>query len=148
MGRIFGGEPGSSLVKAVRFPPARNLEMMLLALSVVKWFTTLLRDEQMDDCMGTSAASSKCCTRNPKGPKAVDLVKDLRTDRMSKLLGRIEEKLNMSFSGHTGCRPLGCFACNSCQVLSLLGATTDEDKIWQAFPYKPSFADLMAKQML
>ena len=47
----------------------------------------------MDDCTGTySAASSKCCTRNPEGPQAVDLVKDLKTDRMSKVLGRIEGK--------------------------------------------------------
>ena len=144
-GRISGGEPGLSLV---RFPPARNLETTLLTLPVAKRFTILLRDEQMDDCIGTSVASSKCCTHNPEGPQAVDLVKDLKTDRMSKVLGRIEGKFDVSFGGHTGGGPLGCFACKSCQVVSLLGATPDEVKIWQAFPYKPSFANPMAKRML
>ena len=40
---------------------------------------------------------------------------------MSKLLGRIDGKLDMPFGGHTGGGPLGCFACNSCQVVSLFG---------------------------
>ena len=72
-----------------------------------------------------------------EGPQAVDLVKDLKTDRMSKVLGRIEGKFDVSFGGHTGGGPLGCFACKSCQVVSLLGATPDEVKIWQAFHINP-----------
>ena len=80
--------------------------------------------------------------------KQWDLVKDLKTDRMSKVLGRMEGKFDVLFGGHIGGGPLGCFACKSCQVVSLLGATPDEVKIWQAFPYKPSFANPMAKRML
>ena len=64
----------------------------------------------MGDCIGTSAASCKCCTCSPKGSQAVDLVKDLWMDRMSKLLGRIEGKLDVSFGGQTGGGPLGCSA--------------------------------------
>ena len=45
-----------------------------------------------------------------KGITGCGFGKDLWMDRMSKLLGRIEGKLDVSFGGQTGGGPLGCSA--------------------------------------
>lgn len=70
---------------------------------------------------------------------------------MEKILksgGRIGGLSEVSLGGITGVGALGCFDFNSCQVMSLLGAIPEEFKTWQALPYKPFFACLMADWML
>ena len=57
-------------------------------------------------------------------------------------------RLDESLGGITGGAAYGCFVFNNCQVVSLLGAIPEEFKTWQALPYKPFFARLMADWML
>ncbi|KAL5467292.1 hypothetical protein EMCRGX_G031499 [Ephydatia muelleri] len=49
MGQMSGGEPGLFLFKAVKLPPAKNLETTLQMLPSAKRFNTRLSDKQMDD---------------------------------------------------------------------------------------------------
>ena len=54
----------------------------------------------------------------------------------------------MSLGGITGGGAFRCFDFNNCQVESLLGAIPEELKTWQALPYNPFLACLMAGWML
>ena len=91
IGRISGGEPGLSFERAMRLPPARNLETTQGTFPDARRFTLSLREEQVFFCNVTSAAFSKrrCWIRNPDGPHAVAFGKDLKMDKILKSDRRI-----------------------------------------------------------
>ena len=146
IGRISGGEPGLSFERAMRLPPARNLETTKGTFPDARRFTISLREEQIVFCNVISAAFSRCWIRNPDGPHAVAFGKDLKTDKILKSGRRIGGLSDELLGGITGGAAFGCFVFNKCQVVSLLGAIPEEFKTWQAF--KPFFACLMADWML
>ena len=73
---------------------------------------------------------------------------DLNTDKILKSGGRIGGLLDMPVGEINGGGALGCFDFNNCQMVSLLGAIPEELKTWQALPYNPFLASLMADWML
>ena len=60
---------------------------------------------------GMLATSSRCCTRRPKGPAAVSLGNDGRTERI--LMSGSRVRGAVWATGATGVGPLGCLACNT-----------------------------------
>ena len=42
--------------------------------------------------------------------------------------------------GCIGGVPLGCFCSSNCQISGVLGANSDDVKIWHAFEYRPTLA--------
>ena len=141
--RISGGEPGLSFERAIRLPPARNLETTKGTFPDARRFTISLSEEQIVFC---NAVFSRCWICNLDGPHAVAFGKDLKTDNWWKDRGGCQ----MSHCEGLQEAAFGCFVFNNCncQVVSLLGAIPEEFKTWQALPYKPFFACLMADWML
>ena len=82
IGRISGGEQGLSFERAMRLPPARNLETTKGTFPDARRFTISLREGQIVLCNVTSAAFSRYWIRNSDGPHAVAFGKDLKTDKI------------------------------------------------------------------
>ena len=89
IGQISGGEPGLSFERAMRLPPARNLETTKGTFPDARRFTIYLREEYIVFCNVTSAVFSRCWIRNPDGPHVVAFGKDLKMDKVLKSGGRI-----------------------------------------------------------
>ena len=77
-------------------------------------------------------ASIKCCIRRSEGPAAVNLGKDLRMFIRLRSGGNLKSVFDGR--GIAGQALLGCLLMSSFQVSSLLGATPEDVRTWQAFP--------------
>jgi hypothetical protein len=72
------------LFRAVKLPPARNVETEVGALPDDRRLTKSLREEHMEVGKGMLAASRRCWILRPDGPAADPFGKDCRIPRMLK----------------------------------------------------------------
>ena len=116
MGLMSGGQSSLFLFKAIKQPPAKNLDTDVGTFPAGRILTNCLREEQMDVGSGTLATSSRCWTRRPEGPAAVSLGKDHKLKSGSRVRGAEWD------AGATGVGQLGCLDFNRYHVVSLFGA--------------------------
>ena len=128
--------PGTGLFRAVRLPPARKMATSSGALPEISRLMTARSVWRSGVCKGTTAASIRCCIRSPEGPAAVNLGKDLRMSIRLKSGGNVKSLFDGR--GMAGQALLGCLLMSRFQVSSLLGATPEDVRTWQAIPKRPS----------